>query len=109
MMNKPEWILIFFACISCLISGGTQPAFGVILSKLSVVKLNAYELFFDIVILFIKVFEECDSETQEKKVLLYVLLFLALGVISWIALLVQVSFLILLTGILYLHMILDIN
>jgi hypothetical protein len=33
MMNKPEWIYIFFGCLASLVQGGIQPAFGIILSK----------------------------------------------------------------------------
>ena len=39
MMNKPEWILIFIGCIACMINGGIQPVFGIILSKLTAVQL----------------------------------------------------------------------
>lgn len=33
MMNKPEWVFIFFGCIASIVQGGLQPAFGVVLSK----------------------------------------------------------------------------
>ena len=38
-MNKPEWLLIIIGCFACLINGGVQPAFGVILSKLTAVSI----------------------------------------------------------------------
>jgi presenilin-like A22 family membrane protease len=38
VMNKPEWPLIGIGCIACLINGGIQPVFGIILSKLTAVK-----------------------------------------------------------------------
>ncbi|CAF4385702.1 unnamed protein product, partial [Rotaria sordida] len=50
-------------CIACVCNGGSQPAFGVILSKLTAV------------------FQECDEEVQKDRVLLYILLFIGLGVI----------------------------
>ena len=37
MMNKPEWPLIVIGCITCICNGGIQPAFGIILSKLTAV------------------------------------------------------------------------
>lgn len=40
MMNKPEWILIFIAFIGCIINGGAQPAFGIVLTKTMTVSLN---------------------------------------------------------------------
>ena len=33
MLNKPEWIYIFFGCLASLVQGAIQPAFGIILSK----------------------------------------------------------------------------
>lgn len=44
LMNKPEWLIIIFGCISCICNGGIQPAFGIILSKLTAVKF--FFLFF---------------------------------------------------------------
>lgn len=46
LMNKPEWIFIIFGCLSCICNGGIQPAFGIILSKLTAVNcffLNFYK------------------------------------------------------------------
>ena len=36
-MNRPEWVLINIGCLACAINGGMQPAFGIILSKLTAV------------------------------------------------------------------------
>ncbi|CAF4166202.1 unnamed protein product, partial [Rotaria socialis] len=35
LMNRPEWLYIAIGCVSCLCNGGIQPAFGVVLSKLT--------------------------------------------------------------------------
>lgn len=37
-LNKREWVYILIGCISALCNGGIQPAFGVILSKLTAVR-----------------------------------------------------------------------
>ncbi|CAF1420960.1 unnamed protein product [Rotaria sordida] len=71
LMNKPEWIFIVFGCIACVCNGGSQPAFGVILSKLTAV------------------FQECDKEVQKDRVLLYILLFIGLGIIMLFAMSLQ--------------------
>ncbi|CAF3502579.1 unnamed protein product [Rotaria sp. Silwood1] len=70
-MNKPEWVLILIGCISCLCNGGIQPAFGVVLSKLTAV------------------FQECDKEVQKNRVLLYILLFIAFAIIMLITMFLQ--------------------
>ncbi len=36
-MNRPEWSLIAVGCVACIINGGIQPVFGIILSKLTAV------------------------------------------------------------------------
>lgn len=38
-LNKPEWMFIVLGCLSAIISGGVQPAFGVILSRAIAVSL----------------------------------------------------------------------
>ncbi|CAF2677139.1 unnamed protein product [Rotaria sp. Silwood2] len=63
IMNKPEWPFIIVGCFSCICNGGIQPVLGIILSKL------------------IAVFQECDKEVQEHRVLLYVLLFVGCGIL----------------------------
>ncbi|CAF2682116.1 unnamed protein product [Rotaria sp. Silwood2] len=63
IMNKPELTFIVFGCIACTCNGGIQPAFGVILSKITAV------------------FQECDKEYQKHQVLLYILLFIGLGIL----------------------------
>ncbi|CAF2524258.1 unnamed protein product, partial [Rotaria sp. Silwood2] len=70
-MNKKEWIFILIGCISCLCNGGIQPAFGVVLSKLTAV------------------FQECDPEVQKNRVLLYILLFLGFAIIMLITMFLQ--------------------
>jgi hypothetical protein len=40
--------------------------------------------------LFFKVFEECDEETKKQRVRLFVLLFVALGFVSLVAMFIQV-------------------
>ncbi|CAF1014116.1 unnamed protein product [Rotaria sordida] len=70
-MNKPEWLFIVIGCIACLCNGGIQPAFGVVLSKLTAV------------------FQECDKEVQKTRVLLYILLFIGFAIIILIAMFLQ--------------------
>ncbi|CAF4892140.1 unnamed protein product [Rotaria sp. Silwood1] len=71
IMNKPEWILIIFGCIACICNGGIQPVFGVILSKLTAV------------------FQECDEDVQKHRVLVYILVFIGLGVLTLITMFIQ--------------------
>ncbi|CAF3881045.1 unnamed protein product [Rotaria sordida] len=70
-MNKPEWILILIGCILASINGTTEPAYCVIQTKLATV------------------FQECNKNVQKQKVFLYILLYLALGVISLVLLSIQ--------------------
>ena len=44
-MNRPEWIYIFFGCISSLVAGAIQPAFGVVLSKAITVIINKTQFY----------------------------------------------------------------
>jgi len=44
MMNRPEWSLIVVACVACIITGGIQPVFGIILSKLTAVDFFCFIL-----------------------------------------------------------------
>jgi ABC-type multidrug transport system fused ATPase/permease subunit len=43
-LNKPEYVLIFFGSLFCLISGAIMPAFAIVMSKLTAVNclFNAY-------------------------------------------------------------------
>ncbi|UJR28455.1 hypothetical protein I4U23_009695 [Adineta vaga] len=60
-MNRPELLYIIFGCLACICNGGVQPAFGVILSKV------------------IAVFQTCDAGVQERRILMYILIFIGLG------------------------------
>ncbi|CAF3471282.1 unnamed protein product [Rotaria socialis] len=71
LMNRPEWLYIAIGCVSCLCNGGIQPAFGVILSKLTAV------------------FQECNPKVQEDRVMLYVLLFIGFGFLMLATLFLQ--------------------
>ncbi|CAF3736730.1 unnamed protein product [Rotaria magnacalcarata] len=70
-MNKREWKYIFIGCVSCLCNGGIQPAFGVVLSKLTAV------------------FQECDPEVQKSRVLIYILLFIGFGILMLVTMFLQ--------------------
>ena len=74
-MNKPEWLFIVIGCVACIINGGIQPVFGIILSKLTAV------------------FQECDPEVQKDRVLLYILLFIGFGILILVAKFLQVEIL----------------
>ncbi|CAF0784747.1 unnamed protein product [Rotaria sordida] len=78
-MNSPEWFYIILACLACICNGGVQPIFGIILSKV------------------IAVFEECDPHIQEKRVLIYVLFFIGIGLITLFTMFLQ-SFLFAISG-----------
>ncbi len=41
-MNKPEWTFIAIGCLACICNGGIQPAFGIILSKLTAVDIFSF-------------------------------------------------------------------
>ncbi|CAF3318444.1 unnamed protein product [Rotaria socialis] len=71
LMNRPEWLYIAIGCVSCLCNGGIQPAFGVVLSKLTAV------------------FQECNPKVQEDRVMLYVLLFIGFGFLMLATLFLQ--------------------
>ena len=45
IMNKPEWIFIVIGCVACVINGGIQPVFGIILSKLTAVHFCSILIF----------------------------------------------------------------
>jgi len=73
MINKPEWVHIFLGCVSSIIAGGIQPAFGVVLSKAIVL------------------FSLCSEKEQSDKITLYCLIFLLFAVLSLISQAVTVS------------------
>ncbi|CAF0903516.1 unnamed protein product [Adineta steineri] len=73
-MNKPEWIFILFGCIGCICNGVIQPTMGIVLSKLTAV------------------FQECDKDSRNRKILLYNLIFIGSGIICFIATFIQSFF-----------------
>jgi hypothetical protein len=73
MVNRPEWVHIFFGCVSSIIAGGIQPAFGVVLSKA------------------IDLFSLCSEKEQSDKITLYCLIFLLFAVLSLVSQAVTVS------------------
>ncbi|CAF4087238.1 unnamed protein product [Rotaria sp. Silwood2] len=74
IMNKPEWLFIAIGCIACICNGAIVPGLGFVLSKL------------------IAVFQECDKDKQERRVLLYVLLFMGFGILYFTAMFLQSFF-----------------
>ena len=73
-MNKPEWGFIILGCFASLISGGVQPAFAIVFSKV------------------LAVFSLCTREEQEEQITLYVWLFVAFGFITLASNFLQVWF-----------------
>ncbi|CAF0798965.1 unnamed protein product [Adineta steineri] len=73
-MSKPEWIFVLFECIGCICNGVIQPIMGIIQSKLTAV------------------FQECDKDSLDRKILLYNLLFIGFGIIRFIATFIQSFF-----------------
>lgn len=73
-MNKPEWGFIILGCFASLISGGVQPAFAIVFSKV------------------LAVFSLCTREEQEEQITLYVWLFVAFGFITLASNFLQVYF-----------------
>lgn len=67
MMNKPEWSFIALGCLASLVSGGVQPAFAIVFSKV------------------IAVFSKCDREEQKRDIILYCILFVVFGVVTLIS------------------------
>ncbi|CAF1466644.1 unnamed protein product [Adineta ricciae] len=70
-MNSPEWIFIMIGCAACICTGAIVPGIGFLLSK------------------FIGVFQQCTEEKQRENVLLYVLLYVAFGVLYFTAMFLQ--------------------
>nr|QUF59435.1 ATP-binding cassette transporter Abcb1-2 [Brachionus angularis] len=71
LLNKPEWLYIFIGCIASLVSGGVQPAFSIVFSKV------------------IAVFQICDRKEQERDVILYCLIFIGFGIVTFFSNLFQ--------------------
>ena len=66
-LNKPEWWIILIGCISSIISGAIQPAFSIVFSRV------------------ITVFQECDANKQKQDIILYCVLFVGFGVVTFIS------------------------
>lgn len=75
MMNRPEWGFIVLGCLASIVSGGVQPAFAIVFSKV------------------IAVFSICDRDEQRKTIQLYCILFVVLGVLTLLSNFFQVCFL----------------
>ncbi len=92
-MNKPEWTFIAIGCLACICNGGIQPAFGIILSKLTAVDIFSFNSNFHMKIFILikkKVFQECDKQVQKDRVLLYILLFIGFGILMLISMFLEV-------------------
>nr|AEQ19307.1 p-glycoprotein [Brachionus orientalis]AEQ19309.1 p-glycoprotein [Brachionus orientalis] len=72
-LNGPEWYFIVIGCLASLISGAVQPAFSIVFSKA------------------IFIFSECDIKKQEQSIILYSILFIVFGVVTFISNLLQNS------------------
>ncbi len=70
-LNKPEWMYILMGCFAAIANGATQPGLAIILSKAT------------------GVFSKCDRDEAERLIVLYALLFIAIGVVSFLANLTQ--------------------
>lgn len=75
-LNQPEWYFILIGCLASVISGAIQPAFSIVFSKA------------------IAIFSECDEKKQEKSIILYSILFIVFGVVTFFSNLLQVFILI---------------
>ncbi|XP_076438744.1 ATP-dependent translocase ABCB1-like [Babylonia areolata] len=73
-MNAPEWVYILLGCIAAILSGGVNPSFAVIFSKI------------------IAVFAETDQDKRDKDVVMYSLLLLGLGFVSLVSMFMQSYF-----------------
>jgi hypothetical protein len=91
-MNQPEVLFIIVGCISCIISGGIQPAFGIVLSKLTAVSDDVQHRFMDLFFFTNdKVFQECDYDVQQRLVVRYVLIFIGFAILMLITTFLQVG------------------
>ncbi|KAL5007363.1 hypothetical protein ScPMuIL_016169 [Solemya velum] len=70
-MNAPEWWLIVLGCLASIVNGGVQPAFAVIFAEI------------------LGVFSLADVEEQKKEIAMYALIFVGLGVASFITMFMQ--------------------
>ncbi len=65
--------MILIGCIACTVSGGIQPAFSVIFSKV------------------INVFQLCSRDDQKKEIVIYCVIFISLGIASFFSYFIQVK------------------
>ncbi|CAF0897005.1 unnamed protein product [Brachionus calyciflorus] len=70
-LNRPELGFILMGCLASFISGAVQPAFSIIFSKV------------------IAVFQICDRDEQKKDVILYCILFISIGIITFFSNIIQ--------------------
>nr|QNH67866.1 ATP-binding cassette transporter subfamily B member 1 X2 [Brachionus rotundiformis] len=66
-LNAPEWYFILLGSLASLISGAIQPAFSIVFSKA------------------IAIFSECDEKKQEESIILYSILFIVFGVVTFLS------------------------
>ncbi|CAF3789545.1 unnamed protein product, partial [Rotaria sp. Silwood1] len=70
-INTPEWILIVIGCIAALFTGALAPSFSIIRTKITVV------------------FQGCDKDARNQKIILYALLHVGLGISGLISQTIQ--------------------
>ncbi|WAR00123.1 MDR1-like protein [Mya arenaria] len=70
-LNAPEWFFILLGCLSALINGGLMPAFAIIFAEI------------------LGVFQLVDEDEQEKKITMYCLLFVGIGLLSLVTYFLQ--------------------
>ncbi|CAF1560942.1 unnamed protein product [Rotaria magnacalcarata] len=70
-LNRPELILIIIGAFTSIFNGGFEPASSILLSEI------------------IGVYQECDIQIQNKKIQLYVTLFMVLAIVIFITMFTQ--------------------
>nr|QIZ12948.1 multidrug resistance protein 1-like isoform 1 [Perinereis aibuhitensis] len=73
-MNAPDWPYILGGCICALINGAIQPTFAIVFSEI------------------IAVFADLDPNEQEKRAIMYSLIFVGIGVVQGLAMFLQSLF-----------------
>ena len=74
-LNKPELVYILIGCLGCIVNGSVNPAFSIILGKITVV------------------FSICDPVEQKKQIIFYVVAFVVSGVLVFLSYLTWVDLL----------------